>query len=70
MTPRVLFSEARKALRLSLECERSSLDYPNDPRWFDYMKAEAHRHRERAAWYLERRAMMQMEPELPLETAA
>jgi hypothetical protein len=68
MTPAILYSEARKALRLSMECERSSLDY--DQAWHDYMKGEAQRHRERAAWYLDRRAMMQIEPELPLEHAA
>lgn len=49
MTPRELFSGARKAMRLALECRRDGEAF------------EALRHRERAAWYLQRRAMLMRE---------
>ena len=67
MTPRALFSNARAAMKLARECERSSLDY--DAGWHAYMMQESQRHRERAAWYLERRALREMEPDL-FEAAA
>lgn len=68
MTPHILYSCARKAVRLSMECERSSLDFDGD--WHCYMMGEARRHRERAAWYLDRRAMLLRQYEIPLEFAA
>lgn len=70
MTPPILFSCARRALRLSIECERSSIDYPSDPGWAPYMMEESKRHRERAADYLKSRSLLLRQYEIPLEIAA
>lgn len=49
MTPRALYAGARMAARLALECKRDGEAF------------EALRHRERARWYLQRRAMLMRE---------
>lgn len=49
MTPALLYSGARMAAKLALECKRDGEAF------------EALRHRERAAWYLQRRAMLKVE---------
>lgn len=59
MSPKALYAGARFAARLALECAR------------DNEMAEALRHRERARWYLQRRAMLLREIHPPkLEQAA
>jgi hypothetical protein len=59
MTPHILFSCARKALKLSRECKREG------------EALESIRHRERAAWYLSRRKMLLRDLHSPkLERAA
>lgn len=59
MTPTALYSGARAAAKLALECTR------------DGELSEALRHRERAAWYLQRRAMLLREIHPPkMEQAA
>jgi hypothetical protein len=56
MTPDLLYSSARMAMKLARECELSSLDFDNA--WHDYMISEARRHRDRAAHYLRSRRWM------------
>lgn len=68
MTPKALYSGARKAARLALECERSSLDYDKD--WHDNMIRQSAEHRNRAIDYLQSRKWLLHQYELPLEIAA
>lgn len=59
MTPKALYAGARSAARLALECSR------------DGELSEALRHRERARWYLEKRArLLRFEFPQKLEQAA
>lgn len=44
---------ARHALKMARECLRDKDKFDAD--WCEHMLSEAHRHRERARWYLERR---------------
>lgn len=56
MTPSLLYSGARMAVKLARDCDRSASEY--DDEWRQKMRDEAKRHRERAATYLKSRALL------------
>ena len=65
MTPqdrcRALFSGARMAMRLAHECKIDAKSITDGFDWCEYQAQEAMRHRERAAWYLEKRRSLKEE---------
>lgn len=55
---KTLEDAAESALSLAERCEATAGDY--DDAWRAHCEAEADRHRERARWYRERRALLEV----------